>query len=95
MKIVADSLKILKVAINAENFGFLIGFFEFYGWSFFGNISSADHQHMSSYDYCISSRDSTLLTGSGQEIQNVLISLVLSALVAGFIAKYILVLLEI
>lgn len=82
-------MKTVKVVTNAGRIGFFAGFLGFALWSYLGNISSSNIMHMSLFDYLSSPKDSALIMGQGLEIQDVLISLVLIALVAGFIFRFI------
>lgn len=82
-------MKTVKVKTNAGNIGFLAGFFGFALWGFFGNISSIDTQRTSLYDYLIHFEHSAFTVNGELETQDAIISLILVALVVGFISRFI------
>lgn len=81
-------MKTVKVEINVCKIGFFAGFLGFALWSFFGNISIANKMRISLFEYLSKPVDPVLIPGGGLEIQDVLLSLVLLALLAGLIIRF-------
>ena len=82
-------MKTVKIETYAGKIGFIAGFLGFSLWSFWGTISITNNMNMSLFDYLSRPVNPALIEAGGLEIQDVLVSLALVALVVGLILKFI------